>query len=102
MLTAMTSIEHLGEVSDPALALVMVRETRPSLVLLDTALAAGGVCGLVKQIKAFDHRTRCLVLADNAEQQQEALEAGADKAPLKGYLAEQLFAGVESLLRGER
>ncbi len=96
----MPGVEHLGEVHDPDLALAMVRAKRPSLVVLDGDLGSGTACELVEQIKVLDSRARCLVLVEDAAQQREALAAGADSAPLKGYRAEQLFTSLESLLRG--
>ncbi len=100
IMAAMPGVEHLGEVNDPDLALAMVLEKQPSLVVLDGNFGSGTACGLVKQIKGLDGTTRCLVLVEDAAQQREALAAGADSAPLKGYRAEQLFTSLEGLLRG--
>ena len=54
-----------------------------------------GLCGWLDsrlhwraQRESVAGEVRCRVLVENAEQQQEALAAGADSAPLKGHRAE--------------
>ena len=98
LLKTMPGIEIVGNADDSALALRMVAEHRPALFLLDTNLPGEGAASVLQQIRANGSQSRCLVLADDAQQQREARNAGADVALLKGCSAAELFDSVESLL----
>lgn len=98
LLTAMSRVKIIGEVSDTASVLRMIQEHRPTLVLLDADLPDGEVGNTLKAIKADWPQVRCVVLASTVEQQQAVALAGADSAPLKGFLAEKLYTTIEKLL----
>lgn len=100
LLMALPQIETVRLVGDAPSAWKAIAEQTPALVLLDTNLPDGDALVLLRKIKAQKHRARCLVLADDRQQQQEATAAGADAALLKGYPAAGLFETIEMLLLG--
>lgn len=98
LLTTMPQIEIIGPVDDAPSALKMVTEQRPAVVVLNPNLAGDEVWTVLRGIKAEGTQTRCIILADNIQQQQVAKAAGADYALLKGFAATRLLRTIESLL----
>jgi DNA-binding NarL/FixJ family response regulator len=98
LLTTMPQIEIIGQVDDAPSALKMITEQRPAVVVLNPNLAADEVWTVLRGIKAEGTQPRCIVLADNIQQQQVAKAAGADYALLKGFAATRLLRTIESLL----
>lgn len=86
------------EAGDADEAEAILREHRPDLVIIDSALPGNHTMQLVSAIEQLKPRVRCSILVDNVVQQAAALRAGADRAPLKGEPAARLFAQVEQLL----
>ncbi len=70
----------------------------PALAVLDMGLPEANLADLVRWIGASGNSTRCLVLADDQQQQQEMATAGADIVVVKGHPAAQLFQTIEELL----
>ena len=68
------------------------------LVLMDADLPGDEARDTLRAIKTNWPQVRCIILASTVEQQQVAALAGADSAPLKGLLAEKLYATIEMLL----
>ncbi len=98
LLKTIPGIEIVGQADNDSMALRMVAEHRPALVLVDTNLCDDGALTVLGQIKAQESQTRCLVLADNGQKQEDAAAAGADAVLRKGFPAEELFDAVERLL----
>ncbi len=99
LLMTVPQIETVMQVSDVSSVRAAIAQDRPVLVLLDTNFTNGnGPSTVVKLIKAEGSQSRCLVLADNIQQQQQATIAGADVALLKGLPAARLFETIEELL----
>jgi DNA-binding NarL/FixJ family response regulator len=98
ILTVIDQISSVRQTDDLASTLRVLAECHPRLVLLDTSLSAYRASALVKLIKAQEPQCRCLVLADDVQGRQEAEEAGADLALVKGLPAEKLFESIERLL----
>ena len=88
----------IGLARDAASVHAALTQHHPVLVVLDAGLPGAQASAVVKTIKAHGHRTRCLVLADDAQQEREAETAGADVALIKGFLASKLFKIMEDLL----
>jgi DNA-binding NarL/FixJ family response regulator len=99
LMTAMPQIEVVGEADDAAAALEWVAECSPDLVLLDGNLAGSETWALLRQIKNDCPATRCIALADDVPQQQQAEAAGADIALVKGFAPAQLIEAVDRLLQ---
>jgi DNA-binding NarL/FixJ family response regulator len=100
LLKAVSHIQVIGCADDGASALKLVIEHEPDLVLLDTNLAEAQAYLVLEQIKATRPQTRCIVLADTAQQRQLAEAAGADAALIKGYRAARLAEVIENLASG--
>jgi len=97
-LLMVNGINVIGHADDSSSAVRMVSKHRPALLLLDTNLPGEEVSTVLKQIKANGSQSRCLVLVDNVQQQQEAKSAGADAVLLRGFRTAKLIEVVESLL----
>lgn len=101
LMTAMPQIEVIGEAGDAIAALEMIAQHHPDLVLLDTDLPDSEPCALLQQIKDDWPATRCIALAEDVAQQQEAEAAGADIALVKGFAPAQLIAAVDRHLQSD-
>ena len=80
------------------LAMQMMAQYNPALILLDVDLPDDQVWDLLKQIQLTRPQTRCLFLVNSIQQQQAARAAGAHAALLKGFGAAELFTTIEKLL----
>jgi CheY-like chemotaxis protein len=98
MLMIMPHVETVNQVSNASMATRTVAEHHPALVLLDASLTNDGIATIVETIKAKGPHSRCLVLANDVQQQREAYAAGADAALVLGCPAAKLFDIVERLL----
>jgi DNA-binding NarL/FixJ family response regulator len=96
--TAMPQLEVVDEAGDASMALRIVDEHRPDLVLLDADLPGNQAWAVLKHIKAGCPHTHCIVLADDVQQQKEAETLGADAVVLKGTPPAKLVAAIEGLL----
>ncbi len=101
LMTAMPQVEVVGEASSASAALEMVAEHHPDLVLLDGNLPGSEPWTLLQQIKDGCPVTRCIALAEDVAQQQEAEAAGADIALVKGFAPAQLIAAVDRHLQSD-
>lgn len=89
VLNSMKEVQVVDIAADAALALMMMRETRPSLILIDAELAEGAFA-FIRQVRQENHLTKCIVLVDRVEQHRLALEAGANGVLFKGFSVAQL------------
>jgi DNA-binding NarL/FixJ family response regulator len=99
VLAAMPQIETVDRADDLRSALRMAAEHQPALVLLNTDLINGQTRETLEQIRAKSSGARCIVLADDVQQQQRAKAVGADDVLLRGFSVTELFASVDRLLR---
>jgi DNA-binding NarL/FixJ family response regulator len=98
LLKTRPEIEIAGHADDDASTLKMVAELDPALMLLNTNLPGEDIVTVLQEIRATGSECRCLVLADVAQQQQAARDAGADVALLKGCSATEFFGAIDGLL----
>jgi DNA-binding NarL/FixJ family response regulator len=98
LLMTVPQIEAVCQVGNVSSVLTVVAEHHPTLVLLDTNFPGEGVLTVLSRIKTNGFQSRCLVLADEIQQQQDAKTAGADVALLKGFPAAKLCEIIEDLL----
>jgi DNA-binding NarL/FixJ family response regulator len=100
LLATMPRVHALCLADDGPMALDIVAQKQPRIVLLDTNLPhEGQFWGVLEQIKDRWPQSLCLVLADNDIQRQAAYIAGADGALLKGFAAVELFVAIRKLLQ---
>lgn len=98
ILGAQPDFEIIGEAGDGLAALVMARELRPDLILMDISMPGTGGMTAVKAIKREMPETIVVMLTvrDEDEVLYEALQSGA-----QGYLLKTTASGLlVQLLRG--
>ena len=71
------------------------------LAIVDVRMPGMNGFEVLKEIKASWPSMRCIALADDVQQQQEAEAAGADAVLIKGFPAAKLVATIEGLLSQE-
>jgi len=98
LLTAIPEIGSVEQTDDTASALKTIRKQRPDLVLLDFSLASDELNTILKRINATSPQARCLVLANDTQEQRVAQDSGADGILIKGFTAEKLIETVKELL----
>jgi DNA-binding NarL/FixJ family response regulator len=98
LMSAIPQIDRIDEVDGASLALTRAREQRLAVVLLGTYSLGDEIWRTLRQIKAQWPKVRCVVLAENDQQQREAQAAGADAVFLNGFPAARLVSTIESLL----
>ena len=102
LMTAIPQIDAVREMDDVSSALRVVFERSPALVVLDSNLAGSEVWMTVRRARARWPQARCIFLADNVQQHQEAEAAGVDAVLLKGFPAAKLIATIVRLLPQQR
>ena len=102
MIARESDLEVCGEAEDAALALQLVRERRPDLVVIDISLREGSGVELVKQIHVEDPSIRMLVCSmhDETLYAERALRAGAMGYLNKQEPAESIMRAVRTVLGG--
>jgi DNA-binding NarL/FixJ family response regulator len=98
LMATIPQLEIVGQVEDSTVALEIVAEQYPSLILIDSSLPDKEVKAVVEQIKAERSQSYCIVLANSEHQQQVAIRAGADEVLLKGIPTANLFAVIEKVM----
>lgn len=91
-------LDRLVTADTGLLALKVMREVRPSLVLIGSGLPDIEVLELLRQTKEAWPDTGCLVLTDGTQQRRQALAAGADCVLPPGTSAGPLFSAIQQLL----
>lgn len=98
LMATVSRIQIVGKVEAASSALRVVFEHRPDLLLLDAGLPEDESWSVLRYCRIEHPELRCIVLADDAEQVQEARAAGADAVFLKGFPADRFVRTVERLL----
>jgi DNA-binding NarL/FixJ family response regulator len=98
LMMAMPQMGVVDEAGDLSSALKISLNHHPDLILLDSGLADADIWMAVRQTKARWPKARCVFLADDVRQQQQAEAAGADAAILKGFPAAKLMLIIVKLL----
>jgi len=93
----------VGEAEDGAIALTLVRQLQPDVVLMDIAMP--GVDGLsaARQIKELTPSTKIILLTqhENREYIQPALKIGAEGYVLKRAAADELVMAIRAVYQGK-
>ncbi len=101
LLRATPGLELVGQADNRASALGLLRACHPALVLLDSNLPVDEVEAILRQTKTQYPHARCIVLANDGQQQGAARGAGADSVLLAGFPVTRFFAVVAELLSEE-
>ena len=91
-------LDRLVTADTGLLALKVVKEVQPTLVLMASDLPEAEVVELLRQIKESWPETGCLVLTDGTQHRRQALAAGADCVLPAGMSAGHLFSAIQQLL----
>jgi DNA-binding NarL/FixJ family response regulator len=98
LVTAMPQIDAVLAADDIASALTMPFQGLPALVLMESTPKSRDVWLAMRRVKARWPKTRCIFLAGDVQQHQEAEAAGADVVLLQGFPAGRLVAAIVGLL----
>ena len=98
LMATIPQLEIVDQVEDSAVALKMVTERQPTLILMDSSLPDNEVKAMLEQIKAERSQSYCIVLANSEQQEQDAISAGADEVLRKGFPTANLFAVIEKVM----
>ena len=94
LMTTSNQISAVFVAEEASIALRMVKDHRPNLVLLDSHLPEAQM--VLEQIKNQWPQTRCIVLVSSGEQERSVKEA--DAVLIEGFSPSQLLATIEVLL----
>jgi DNA-binding NarL/FixJ family response regulator len=94
LMTTSNQISAVFVAEEASLALRMVKDHRPNLVLLDIHLPEAQM--VLERIKNQLPQTRCIVLVSSVEQERAVEEA--DAVLIEGFSPSQLLATIEDLL----
>jgi len=100
LLALLTTIPQINAVlaEDATSGLKMLKDHRPSLILLDMDLPEDDAQTILKQIKSQASEVHCIALADNAQQKYLAETHKADAVLFKGFQATSLINLIEELM----
>jgi DNA-binding response OmpR family regulator len=94
LMTTSNQISAVFVAEEASIALRMVKDHRPNLVLLDSHLPEAQM--VLEQIKNQWLQTRCIVLLSSGEQERSVKEA--DAVLIEGFSPSQLLTTIEVLL----
>ncbi len=94
LMTTSNQISAVFVAEEASLALRMVKDHRPNLILLDNQFP--GSKTILEQFKSRWPRTRCIVLVGGAEQEQAFKEA--DAVLIEGFSPSLLMTTIDDLL----
>lgn len=102
ILSFQSDIEVVGQASDGAEAVQMLRHSSPHVVLLDLVMPGQDGLTTIPQIKQVAPTTQILVLSGFAEDELifKAIRAGAVGYMLKDATREQLFRAIRDVSQG--
>jgi DNA-binding NarL/FixJ family response regulator len=99
----MGSVDLVGEAGDAGKAIVVVRATRPDVVLLDVHLPGGGGRAVLDACvpELPDTRFLALSVSDAADDVIDVVRGGARGYITKGVTADELLAAIHRVAAGE-
>lgn len=98
LLQIMPRLKVAGIASHSFMAMQLLTQYSPALVMLDVDLPDNQAWVLLQQIRQKQQQTPCLLFVNSIEQQRAARAAGAKAALLKGFEVLELFSAIEKLL----
>ncbi|NJN93491.1 MAG: response regulator transcription factor [Anaerolineales bacterium] len=93
-LRTIPGVRVADQVSSPDEALKVLSHCQPNLLLLDADAANGNLDTRLGQLRLAAPTLNLIVLANSWSQRQDALNAGASSALLKGCLDDQLRQAI--------
>lgn len=98
LISALNGIRAVGLVDHHAAALQMTQELHPALAILESDTSGNQILETLREIKHLSPQTKCIVLVDTVEKQQQAHLFGADAVILQGTAPDELVFTLEFLL----
>lgn len=92
-------LELIDVAAEPGELLVCVQQAAPQLLII---VGAPGLTSVIEPLRHAGMRSSlfCLVLAENRQQIQQALAAGADAVLLKGFSTHEFLATLAQITKG--
>ncbi len=94
LLISIPDVQIVGPVPSLSLALAALAELTPATIIVESGTFRREISAVICKLKATSPTNRCIVIADDVQQQQAALAAGADAALLKGCRPSEVLATV--------
>ncbi len=97
------NIDVIGEAGDGLEALEKARQLKPDIILMDIKMPSCSGLEATRLIKAEMPQTKIVILtvSDDDEDLFEAIKSGADGYLLKNIKAEEFFAFLSGVVKGE-
>ncbi len=94
------TLSVIGEANRPDLALSLVEQFNPELILIDMELIEGDGLTLLQQIQERDLSCKTLVLSGHQEDSwiYQAMQCGANGYVFKGQVSHQLFDAITAVI----
>ena len=97
MLASFPCLEISGVAGGGLLALSLVRQHKPALLIIDSGLLEDEIAMLLQKVKQEQPQIRCLVLVDTTRQQEAVLAMGADATLLHSEPAGRLLVVLDQI-----
>ncbi len=97
------TINVIGEANRPALALSLIKQHTPDLILIDMELIEGDGLSLLQQLQNSNASSRTLVLSGHQEDYwiYQAMQSGADGYVFKGQVSQQLLDAIATIMQDQ-
>ncbi len=97
------TINVIGEANRPALALSLIEQHTPDLILIDMELIEGDGLSLLQQLQDSNASSRTLVLSGHQEDYwiYQAMQLGADGYVFKGQVSQQLLDAIATIMQNQ-
>ena len=97
------TINVIGEANRPALALSLIEQHTPDLILIDMELIEGDGLSLLQQLQNNNASSRTLVLSGHQEDYwiYQAMQSGADGYVFKGQVSQQLLDAIATVMQNQ-
>ncbi|MEH2286422.1 response regulator transcription factor [Nostoc sp.] len=97
------TINVIGEANRPALALSLIEQHTPDLILIDMELIEGDGLSLLQQLQNSNASSRTLVLSGHQEDYwiYQAMQLGADGYVFKGQVSQQLLDAIATVIQDQ-
>jgi len=104
LLENVSDFEIVGEADDIDTAVEIVKDKKPSVLVLDLMMKGMSSLRVIRQIRNYSPETNIVILSmyDNESYIIESLRAGAKSYVLKGSMAEELIRAIREVAAGHR
>jgi DNA-binding NarL/FixJ family response regulator len=97
------AIKVIGAADYPALALSLIKQYSPDLILIDMELTEGDGLSLLQQLRDSNTTSKTLVLSGHQEEYwvYQAMQLGANGYVFKGQVAQQLLDAIATVMQNQ-